>query len=163
MNEEITHDQELNEDEDFAAMFEESMARMGAKLEPGMQVEANILQIGPEWTFLDVGQKGEGVLASAEIMDEEGNPRFAPEDKISVYFVSNKGGELRFTTKIGGGTSGLEQYESAHASGIPVEGTFEAETKGGFTVKLGAMCVHSVLFPRVVFAGMKTRVSPGVA
>jgi small subunit ribosomal protein S1 len=137
MNEEFDASQELNEEEDFAAMFEESMARMGTKLEPGMQIEAEILQIGPEWTFLDVGQKGEGVLASAEICDEEGNPVFSPEDKISVYFVSNKGGELRFTTKIGGGTSGLEQYESAHASGIPVEGTFEAETKGGFTVKLG--------------------------
>lgn len=137
MNEELTDAHEQSEDEDFAAMFEKSISRMGTKLEPGMQVEASILQIGSEWTFLDVGQKGEGVLASAEILDEEGNPKYAPEDKIAVYFVSRAGGELRFTTKIGGGASGLEQYESAHASGIPVEGTFEAETKGGFTVKLG--------------------------
>ncbi|MFA6687633.1 MAG: 30S ribosomal protein S1, partial [Desulfuromonas sp.] len=121
MNEELTDAHEQSEDEDFAAMFEKSISRMGTKLEPGMQVEASILQVGSEWTFLDVGQKGEGVLASAEILDEEGNSKYAPEDKIAVYFVSRAGGELRFTTKIGGGASGLEQYESAHASGIPVE------------------------------------------
>jgi small subunit ribosomal protein S1 len=136
MNEEFNPGQEQNEDEDFAAMFEESIARMGTKLEPGMQVEATILQTGQDWTFLDVGQKGEGVLASAEIQDEEGNFRYAPEEKLQVYFISRKGGELRFTTKVGAGGSGLDQYESAFHSGIPVEGTFEEETKGGFSVKL---------------------------
>lgn len=136
MTEETNATQELNEDEDFASMFEQSIARMGTKLEPGMQIEGTILQIGPEWTFLDVGQKGEGVLASAEIIDDEGNATRAAGDNISVYFVSRAHGELRFTTKIGGGASGLEQYESAHSSGIPVEGTFEAEVKGGFSVKL---------------------------
>ncbi len=136
MTEEMKDTQELNEDEDFASMFEQSIARMGTKLEPGMQIEGTILQIGPEWTFLDVGQKGEGVLASAEIIDDEGNATHAAGDRISVYFVSRAKGELRFTTKIGAGRSGLEQYESAYNSGIPVEGTFEAEVKGGFSVKL---------------------------
>ncbi len=86
MNEELTDAHEQSEDEDFAAMFEKSISRMGTKLEPGMQVEASILQVGSEWTFLDVGQKGEGVLASAEILDEEGNSKYAPEDKILIGF-----------------------------------------------------------------------------
>ena len=136
MTEEMTDTQELNEDEDFASMFEESIARMGTKLEPGMQIEGTVLQVGSDWTFLDVGQKGEGVLASVEILDEEGNATHAEGDKISVYFVSRANGELRFTTKIGAGRSGLDQYESAYNSGIPVEGTFESEVKGGFSVKL---------------------------
>jgi small subunit ribosomal protein S1 len=161
MNEELDDQNVQNEDEDFAAMFEESIARMGTKLEPGMQVEASILQIGPDWTFLDVGQKGEGVLSSAEILDEDGTPRFAPDDKITVYFVSRAGGELRFTTKIGGGSSGLEQYESAHASGIPVEGTFEAETKGGFTVKLGGNVRAFCPFSQSGFRRDETESIPG--
>ncbi|MDY0212516.1 MAG: S1 RNA-binding domain-containing protein [Desulfuromonadaceae bacterium] len=136
MTEEMNDTRELNEDEDFASMFEQSIARIGTTLEPGMQIEGTILQIGPEWAFLDVGQKGEGVLSSAEIIDDEGNATRAVGDKISVYFVSRAKGELHFTTKIGAGRSGLEQYESAYSSGIPVEGVFESEIKGGFSVKL---------------------------
>ncbi len=68
-------------------------------------------------------------------------------DKISAYFMSRAGGELRFTMKIGGGGSGTEQLENAFQSGIPVEGKIEKEIKGGFEVKLSghirAFCPYS--------------------
>ena len=130
-------DPEMNEDEEsFAAMFEASLEGMGQQLEPGKKIEATILQIGAEWSFLDVGQKGEGVLASAELLNGDGEHQYAVGDKISAYFLSRAGGELRFTTKIGGTGSGTEQLENAYQAGIPVDGTIEKEIKGGFEVKL---------------------------
>jgi len=108
-------DPEMNEDEEsFAAMFEASLEGMGQQLEPGKKIEATILQIGAEWSFLDVGQKGEGVLASAELLNGDGEHQYAVGDKISAYFLSRSGGELRFTTKIGGTGSGTEQLENAY-------------------------------------------------
>lgn len=141
-------DQEANGEENFAAMLEESL--LGAvELEPGKKIEATILQLGTEWTFLDVGQKGEGVLATSELLDPEGHPTVAVGDTIGAYFLSRSGGELRFTTKLGGGSTGTEQLEEAWRSGIPVEGRIEKEIKGGYEVKLAgavrAFCPFSQL------------------
>ena len=137
MSDEQFDNDEMNEEEgSFAELFEASLAGVGQPLERGKKIEATILQIGAEWSFLDVGQKGEGVLATAELLDAEGEPQFAVGDKIGAYFLSREGGELRFTTKIGGSGSGTEQLEEAFQSGIPVEGRIEKEIKGGFEVKL---------------------------
>jgi len=130
-------DEEFNdEEEDFAAMFEASLSGVGQQLEPGQKIEGTLLQIGKDWSFLDVGQKGEGVLATAELLNAEGEPQYQAGDAISVFFLSRSGGELRFTTKVGGAGSGTEQLENAYQSGIPVDGRIEKEIKGGFEVKL---------------------------
>jgi len=137
MSDDSFNDDEMNEDEgSFAEMFEASLSTVGQQLEPGKKIEATILQIGSDWTFLDVGQKGEGVLSTAELLNNDGELQYAAGDTISAYFLSRAGGELRFTTKIGGSGSGTEQLENAYQSGIPVDGTIEKEIKGGFEVKL---------------------------
>jgi len=137
------HDDRFDDDEpqdgeelSFAEMLEQSMPGNRPALTPGTKVTATLLQIGSEWSFLDVGQKGEGVLASAELLDNNGEPLFKKGDKVTAYFLSRAGGELRFTTKIGGGSSGTEQLEEAFRAGIPVDGRIEKEVKGGFEVKL---------------------------
>ena len=137
MNDDRFDDEDLNEDEgSFAELFEASLAEVGQPLERGKKIEATILQIGSDWCFLDVGQKGEGVLSRAELLNADGEMQYAVGDKIGAYFLSREGGELRFTTKVGGGGSGTEQLEAAYQSGIPVEGRIEKEIKGGFEVKL---------------------------
>ncbi|HEY5672357.1 MAG TPA: S1 RNA-binding domain-containing protein [Malonomonas sp.] len=139
MNDDRFDDEELNEDEGaFADMFEASLATVGQPLQRGKKIEATLLQIGAEWSFLDVGQKGEGVLLTSELVNAEGEFLFAVGDKIGAYFLSRDNGELRFTTKIGGSGSGsgAEQLEDAYQGGIPVDGRIESEIKGGFEVKL---------------------------
>jgi len=123
------------ENEDFAAMLEASMGS-ATRLEPGQKISAEILQIGPEWVFLDVGQKGEGVLDVKELLDDEGNVSVQVGDTLVAYFVSSAGGELRFTTRLGGGDSGTAQLEEAWRSAIPVEGRIDKEIKGGYDVRL---------------------------
>ncbi|HEX9779180.1 MAG TPA: 30S ribosomal protein S1 [Geopsychrobacteraceae bacterium] len=148
MTDEIFDDEEGNEEESFAEMLERSLLDAG-ELEPGKKIEATVLQIGAEWIFLDVGQKGEGVLAGSELLDAEGNLTVAVGDRISAYFLSRAGGELRFTTRLGGGSTGTEQLEEAWQSGIPVDGRIEKEIKGGYEVKLAgsvrAFCPYSQL------------------
>lgn len=135
-DERFDDDEMMDEEGDFAALFEASIADVGQPLQKGKKIEATILQIGAEWSFLDVGQKGEGVLLTSELLNAEDEFQYAVGDKIGAYFLSRDGGELRFTTKLGGSGSGHEQLEDAYQGGIPVEGTFEKEIKGGFEVKL---------------------------
>jgi len=132
----INDDEEMNEEENFAEMLEQSMGKT-VQLKLGQKTDAKVLQIGAEWAFLDVGQKGEGVIDVRELHDAEGNLTVAEGDIISAYFMSRQGGELRFTTRIGGGGSaGTAQLEEAWRSGIPVDGRVEKEIKGGYEIKL---------------------------
>lgn len=128
-------EEEFENEGSFAEMLEQNLGGM-VQLRPGQKVEAKILQIGDDWTFLDVGQKGEGVLDSKELLDSEGQPTVEVGDRIGVYLLSRAGGELKFTTRIGGGASGTAQLEEAWRSGIPVDGRVEKEIKGGYEVKL---------------------------
>ncbi len=135
MSDEKYDDEEMMEEGSFAEMFEQSMVGK-TQLEPGQKIDAKVLQIGDEWIFLDVGQKGEGVLDARELIDNEGHMTVAVGDAVSAYFMSRKGGELRFTTRLGGGSSGTAQLEEAWRSEIPVEGRIEKEVKGGYEIKL---------------------------
>ncbi len=134
------------ENEDFAAMLEESMDN-STRLELGQKTAATILQIGKDWAFLDIGQKGEGVLDVRELQDDAGELTAEVGDTISAFFMSRAGGEMRFTTRIGGGSSGTAQLEEAWRSGIPVDGRVEKEIKGGYELMLPgsvrAFCPYS--------------------
>jgi small subunit ribosomal protein S1 len=132
---EPNEEQESPDEESFADLFEKSMVH-AKELKPGQKIEATVLQIGKGWIFLNVGQKGEGVLDARELQDEEGNLTVAVGDKVNAYFLSRAGGELRFTTRLGAGAAGAAQIEEAWRSGIPVDGRLEKEIKGGFEVRL---------------------------
>ncbi|MDY0191728.1 MAG: 30S ribosomal protein S1 [Desulfuromonas sp.] len=145
IDENLDHDEELN-NEDFAAMLEASMGDT-KRLEIGQQTQATVLQIGKDWAFLDIGQKGEGVIEVRELQDEAGELTVAIGDKISAYFMSRAGGEMRFTRSLGGGIHGSAQLEEAWRSGIPVDGRVEKEIKGGYEIMLPgnvrAFCPYS--------------------
>ncbi|NLC70270.1 MAG: 30S ribosomal protein S1 [Desulfuromonadaceae bacterium] len=140
---------EENGEGSFAELFEESLKTAKVRLEPGQKIDGKVLQIGGDWIFLDVGQKGEGILDARELLDAEGNLTVSVGDKVSAYFLSGAGGELRFTTKLGSGAAGMAQIEEAWRSRIPVDGRIEKEIKGGYEIKLAggvrAFCPFSQL------------------
>lgn len=136
------------EEESFADMFERSQKDAG-RLEPGSKVDATVLKITKDWVFLDTGRKGEGVLDIKELTDADGNVTVNVGDRVTAWFISSRNNEMRFTTKVGAGSSagaGNAQLQEAYASGIPVEGVVEKEVKGGFEVKVAgsrAFCPFS--------------------
>ncbi|HIJ80929.1 MAG TPA: 30S ribosomal protein S1 [Desulfuromonadales bacterium] len=141
-------------EESFAALFEKSSSAKGSWLEPGQQVTGQILKISSEWIFIDTGQKGEGVIDRKEFLDLDGSVTVKEGDLISAYFLSSSQGEMRFTTRLGGGSSGSSQLEDAWRTGIPVEGVVEKEIKGGYEIRLGgsarAFCPFSQIALRRV-------------
>lgn len=148
--------EEYGEDKDggFAELFEQSNKKTGRWLEPGQKLTGKVLKIGTEWIFMDTGQKGEGVIDRKELLDIDGNVTVAEGDVITAYFLSSSHGEMRFTTRIGGGASGSTQLEQAWQAGVPVEGVVEKEIKGGYEIKLGgaarAFCPYSQIALRRV-------------
>ena len=145
--------EEDGDGESFAALFEQS-AKQSRWLEPGQKLTARVLKVSAEWIFIDTGQKGEGVVDLKELLDLDGNVTVREGDNLTAYFLSSSHGEMRFTTRLGGGASGSSQLEDAWKSGVPVEGVVEKEIKGGYEIKLGgaarAFCPFSQIALRRV-------------
>jgi small subunit ribosomal protein S1 len=120
---------------DFAALFESSFSE-NEKLEPGQQVEAEIVRISKEWIFLDLGGKSEGALATSELLGDDGTISVKEGDTVAAYYLANEQGQKLFTIKIGGAAA-TAHMENAFNSGIPVEGEIKSEIKGGFEVRIG--------------------------
>lgn len=143
-----------NEDVSFAELFEQSLKESKGRLEPGQKVTARVLKVSTEWIFIDTGHKGEGIVDRKEFLDLDGNVTVKEGDTIAAYFLSSSHGEMRFTTRIGGGASGSSQLEEAWQAGVPVEGLVEKEIKGGYEIKLGgtarAFCPFSQIALRRV-------------
>jgi small subunit ribosomal protein S1 len=139
----------------FADMLEQSLTASD-NLEPGQQVDATIVRISREWVFLDLGGKSEGVIARSELLDETGKPSAGEGDRIRAYFLSARGSELLFTTRLGGQAAQAHLEEAFH-SGIPVTGQIEKEVKGGFEVMIAgtrAFCPYSQMeLRRIADAG----------
>ena len=142
------------EEESFAALFEQSSKQSSGWLEPGQKVSGRVLKVSGEWLFMDTGQKGEGIIDRKEFLDLDGNLTVKEGDTVAAYFLSSSHGEMRFTTRIGGGASGSAQLEEAWQAGVPVEGLVEKEIKGGYEIKLGgtarAFCPFSQIALRRV-------------
>ena len=75
---------------------------MFEKLVPGQEIESTVVAINGDTIFIDMSAKSEGVIASAEFADANGNLSVKEGDKIKAYFIGEKNGEMRFTTKIAG-------------------------------------------------------------
>lgn len=155
-DEDAIEEMEDTEDGSFAELFEQSNEKGQRWLEPGQKLTGKVLKIGTEYIFMDTGQKGEGVIERKEFLDIDGNLTVKEGDAIAAYFLSSSHGEMRFTTRIGGGgtSGGSAQLEQAWQARVPVEGVVEKEIKGGYEIKLGgtarAFCPYSQIALRRV-------------
>ena len=139
-------------DETFADLFQDKPLTRKT-LQPGNRVEATVVGISGENIFLDAGGKSEGILNAAELRNEEGELTVAIGDRMQVFFLASRGGEMIFTTRLGSGQTSSRELEEAFQSGIPVEGKVTGEVKGGFSVTVAGQrgfCPYSQMDVRKV-------------
>jgi small subunit ribosomal protein S1 len=120
-------------EEDFAALFEASVK--SKRIERGQAIEGTIVAIGPEVAFVNVGGKGEAMIALEELKDADGALEVAVGDRIQATVVSTSGG-LTLSRKLVRAAKTLAQLEDAFRAHLPVEGKVEREIKGGYEVRI---------------------------
>ena len=127
----------MAEDEDFAALFEQSSNQGAAykRLKPGDVVEATVVQIGKDAVFVDAGARAEGEIARHELEDEHGVVTVKIGDRLRAT-VATGGDHPKLAMRFGGG-AGLAGLEAALQSGAPIEGTVSKAVKGGLEVQIG--------------------------
>ncbi len=125
----------MEKEKSFAELLNESELK-SRRYSVGEKIEATIVNITPEWIFLDLGAKSEGYLDKKELLDENGNLTVKEGDVISAYFLSSRQGEKLFTTKLLSRKSVDDYLYNAYKNRVPLEAMVEKEIKGGFAVKI---------------------------
>jgi small subunit ribosomal protein S1 len=127
------------DDEDFAAMFEQSARGKGAarRLKMGDTVEVTVVQIGKESVFVDTGTRAEGEIDRRELEDEYGRVTIKVGDRLRAT-VSEGGDRPKLVMRFRAG-DGLAGLEAALESGAPVEGTVSKAVKAGLEVEIGKL------------------------
>ncbi len=121
----------------FAELFEASLKDAPpARLEVGDEVKGRVLQVGEEYTFLDIGGKGEALIATSELLDKEGEPFVSVGNIVEGRIVRRSQEGLIVSRVLQGGAAGKRLLEEAKETGLPVEGLVKAVIKGGLEVEV---------------------------
>jgi hypothetical protein len=127
--------EEIGEEEDFAAMLEESFKNEKSD----RVVEGVIVDIKDDYASVDVGKKIEGRLPVSEIKNKDGSFKFAVGDKILVAISGAKNERPIISHK----NAVKKEVQTAFAKSvmdfesrdIAVEGVITKKNKGGFVVE----------------------------
>ncbi|HEX4925176.1 MAG TPA: S1 RNA-binding domain-containing protein [Bdellovibrionales bacterium] len=122
---------------EFAAMFERSLGRTEKALRVGDALRAEILSIGKEESFVSTGTAQDGIIFSADLLDENKNLKYKVGDVIDVVVMRVRPDEVRVTRK--GSKSApveLENLEDAFDMELPVEGKVTEVVNGGYRVSV---------------------------
>ncbi len=133
-------------EESFAEMFEASMKsprKAIARRDPemGEVVQGEVVQIGNEFAFLDIGAKAEAMILLEELRNEAGDLTIQLGDKLEGHVVSvgGKEGGIVVSGKLQRGAGLRDQLRMAFEQGVPVEGLVTGVNKGGLDIDLGGV------------------------
>ena len=128
--------EEARTEESFAALLEQEQT--GPALSSGQVVKGRVILIGGDSIFIDVRDKGEGIIDRAELENEQGELDIAVGDEVEATVLSTEG-ELRLSRKLLKGAQARQRLALSVEHALPVEGTVTRETKGGYEVTVAGM------------------------
>jgi len=119
---------------EFARLVAEEPARKTCEM--GQVVKGLVVQLGQQDIFLDIGAKSEATIATAELLDKEGNLTVKVGDTIEATIVKMTAEGICVSRRMLQGSKSLEALETAVRANIPVQGKVIAAIKGGFEVSV---------------------------
>lgn len=131
--------------DDFEALLNQSMEGLTLRFGNGQQVKGKVCFIDDKSVFINLHSRQEGVVDRAEFLDKEGNLTVELGSEVEAMVVSTRNDVFQLTVRMEGALAAAHLSE-AFAAGIPVEGRFKEERKGGYTVDIGgvdAFCPYS--------------------
>lgn len=131
---------------DFAALLAAGGLSYRKGFNPGEAVTARVVSTKGNYVVLDVGAKDEGIVNKEEFILDDGTLRAQEGERIKVWFVGMRQGNMTFTARnkaVGRGDAVLQQ---AYEAKTPIDGLVKAEVKGGYEIDLAgqrAFCPYS--------------------
>lgn len=131
----------MTDESEFEALLrelEKTEQAVAERPKPGDRVKGQVIAIGEEQVFVDLGGKAEGAMDIGNLTDKDGNLKVAVGDELeaTVAGVDAETGAVTLGGKQGKHLHGAEELESAYQQGLPVEGSVTGTTKGGLEVRI---------------------------
>jgi small subunit ribosomal protein S1 len=124
--------------DDFASALESFTTEAEETTGEDHVIRGTVLKLTPTHVFVDIGTKSEGMLPIAEVMDQDGKPKFQPGDGIDV--IRDKGeteeGYVNLSFQKAQKLRAWEEIEKAHNDNRPIRAAVIERTKGGVTVDI---------------------------
>lgn len=128
---------EVPEDENFAALYEASLK--DHELKEGEIVKGEVIQVLPDHVVVDIGYKSEGTIPIEEFGLKEGKPDVNVGDKVDVLLESCEDDEglIVLSKEKADKLKVWDEISAACEKDELVEGTIVARVKGGLSVDIG--------------------------
>ncbi|MDH3450930.1 MAG: 30S ribosomal protein S1 [Gammaproteobacteria bacterium] len=122
--------------ESFAELFENSVANTNMK--PGAILIGTVMEINDDYVVVNAGLKSEGVIPTAQFVNEAGTMEVGVGDTIEVALdaVEDGFGETRLSREKAKRARAWAQLEEAQTANEVVTGVITGKVKGGFTVDI---------------------------
>jgi len=124
--------------DDFAAALENFTTETEEAVGDDHVIKGTVVKLTATHVVVDIGAKSEGMLAIAEVLDHEGNPKFKPGDEIDV--MRDKGemeeGYVKLSHQKAQRLRAWDDIEKAHNEKKPIKGIVIDRIKGGLTVDI---------------------------
>jgi small subunit ribosomal protein S1 len=107
---------------------------------PGRVIQARVVGFSHDSVLLDVGAKAEGVIAKAELVDDEGNLPIKEEDRVEVRVLAVDGDVVQLGKVLAHQSQkNRDSIRQAYELGLPVEGKVSGVNKGGLDVQVNGL------------------------
>lgn len=105
----------------------------------GEVYDGRVINIGPDYTMVDIGYKQEGLVSTREFLNYDGTLKINEGDTIEVYLdkLESSMGNLVLSKDKAEILKAWDKISEACESGTPLEGTVVAKVKGGLSVDIG--------------------------
>jgi len=125
--------------ENFAALFEESLARK--EMRAGEVITAEVIRVDENYVVVNAGLKSESYIPVDEFRSDRGEIEAKPGDFVSVAIESLEDGhgETRLSRDKAKRLAAWHELEEALEKGTVVTGVINGKVKGGLTVTLNGI------------------------
>ncbi len=123
-------------DDDFAALFAESLLQENAK--EGEIIRGTVISVGKDYAIVDIGYKSEGQVPLEEFRGADGAIHVAPGDVVDVLLESreNDAGMVVLSKEKADRFKVWDEISAACERDELIEGTISARVKGGLSVTI---------------------------
>ena len=125
--------------ENFAALFEESLARQ--EMRQGELITAEVIRVDYNIVVVNAGLKSESFIPIEEFRDDKGEVEVKPGDFVTVAIESleNGYGETRLSRDKAKRLKAWHDLEASMEQGSVVQGLVTSKVKGGLTVMINGI------------------------
>jgi small subunit ribosomal protein S1 len=130
-------DDEKNEnpEAEFASLLDAYSPTEKTDIQVGDKVKGKIISIGKDSIFIDIGNKIDGIVEKAEMLDKDKQLPYKEGDTVELYIVGLREDEIRLSNAFSGPGS-FHLLREAYDNTVPVEGKILETCKGGLRVEV---------------------------